>query len=312
MKKALLFVLLGLGVVTPAHAQQQSQALVVTSCGAQSLAAATFGFLTMDTTGKLCDGASGGSVTVVSSGKANAAAPTLIEGTNNPISTDLSANQRVIDAAVLAAVQAPIPAGTNVIGKVDIPSGGVVAGAYASGAVPDIAAAGLTDAAACTSGTSVLACLRQMDADVKAAIPAGTNIIGNVRVDQTTPGTTNGVAIAPSAAAGVGISAVVSGSAEASHVLKGSGGNLYGAYATNLTATAGFLAILNSTTAPGDGAITPLACVPLPGNSSAYISRGAGPPQVYSTGITAVVTSAATCFTKTTGVITAFISGDVQ
>jgi hypothetical protein len=33
---------------------------------------------------------------------------------------------------------------------------------------------------------------------------------------------------------------------------------------------------------------------------------------VYSTGITAVVTSAANCFTKTTGVITAYIKGAVQ
>ncbi len=278
MKKLLLFVLLALGAfAAPAHAQQ-AQALVVSACGsAPAYVAGTYGILTMDTSGKLCDIATGGSVTAVSSGKANAAAPTLAEGTTNPISTDLSGNQRVIDAAVLAAVQAPIPAGTNVIG-------------------------GVTQSGTWNIGTVT----------TLPPLVAGSAIIGNVRVDQTTPGITNGVAIAPSAAAGVGISAVVSASAEATHVLKVGAGNLYGAYATNLTATAGFLAILNSTTAPGDGAITPLACIPLPGNSSAYISRGAGPPQVYSTGITAVVTSAATCFTKTTGVITAFISGDVQ
>jgi len=30
--------------------------------------------------------------------------------------------------------------------------------------------------------------------DIVAALPAGTNIIGNIRIDQTTPGTTNAVA----------------------------------------------------------------------------------------------------------------------
>ena len=59
MKKLLFIFLLALGGVMPAQAQQ-GQALIVSSCGSQSLAAATYGYLTMDTTGKLCDGSSGG------------------------------------------------------------------------------------------------------------------------------------------------------------------------------------------------------------------------------------------------------------
>ncbi|HUA56958.1 MAG TPA: hypothetical protein VMB81_32540 [Candidatus Sulfotelmatobacter sp.] len=145
-----------------------------------------------------------------------------------------------------------------------------------------------------------------------SSLPAGTNIVGKAGIDQTTPGTTNGVAIAPSANAGVGITPVVSTAAEATHVLKASAGNLYGVYATNLTATAGFLVVLNATSAPADGAITPLACVPLPANSFGSINYAPGPPAVYATGIVAVVTSAASCFTKTTGTITAFIGGAVQ
>ncbi len=151
-----------------------------------------------------------------------------------------------------------------------------------------------------------------VQATISGALAAGTNIIGKVGIDQTTDITTNGVEIAPTAGAAAGITSVVSASAENNHVLKAGAGNLYGAYATNLTSTAGFFVIVNATSAPTDGAITPLACIPLPGNSSASISRIPGPPQVYSTGITAVVTSASTCFTKTTGVITAFISGDVK
>jgi hypothetical protein len=145
-----------------------------------------------------------------------------------------------------------------------------------------------------------------------ASLPAGSNVVGKVGIDQTTPGATNGVVIAPTSNSGVGITPVVSSAAEASHVLKGSAGNLYGVYATNLTATAGFLVVLNATSAPADGAIAPLACVPLPANSFGSINYTPGPPAVYSTGITAVVTSAATCFTKSTGVITAFIGGHVQ
>lgn len=116
----------------------------------------------------------------------------------------------------------------------------------------------------------------------------------------------------PSSGSGTGITPTVSGSLEASHVLKASGGNLYSVYASNLTGgTSGFLLVLNATSAPGDGAVTPLVCVPFSGGvaQAAYINI---PPAVFSTGITAVVSSAATCFTKTTGVLTAFISGLVK
>ena len=59
--KKLFLVLLALGaLLTPADAQQtHMQALIVSSCGSQSLTAATYGYATMDTTGKLCDGSSG-------------------------------------------------------------------------------------------------------------------------------------------------------------------------------------------------------------------------------------------------------------
>jgi len=123
---------------------------------------------------------------------------------------------------------------------------------------------------------------------------------------------TAAVAIAPTSAIAAGITPVVSAAAENNHVLKATPGNLYSIYAANLTATAGFLVVLNVTAAPADGAITPLECAALPANGNASISYNSGPPSVFSTGITAVVTSATTCFTKTTGVITAFIRGSVQ
>ena len=104
---------------------------------------------------------------------------------------------------------------------------------------------------------------------------------------------------------------VVSASAEGAHVFKVSQGTLCGAYAINLTNTPGYLVELNSATAPADGAITPLDCTILPAFGVASIAYGLGNGSFYSTGITAVLTSASTCFTKTTGVITGLIHGQV-
>ena len=70
--------------------------------------------------------------------------------------------------------------------------------------------------------------------------------------------------------------------------------------------------VVNATSAPADGAITPLDFVPLPANGSASINYNPGPAAAYSTGITAILTSATTPFTKTTGVITGAIKGAVQ
>lgn len=114
----------------------------------------------------------------------------------------------------------------------------------------------------------------------------------------------------PSSAAAAGLAGVVSASAEASHVLKAAAGNLYSVYATNLTATAGFLQVFNLAAVPIDGAVTPVDCVPLPANGFASLNYTT--PEVFSVGISVVVSSATTCFTKTTGVITAFIKGAVK
>lgn len=108
---------------------------------------------------------------------------------------------------------------------------------------------------------------------------------------------------------GVDIVPTVSTSAVATLVLKNGPGDLYSVYATNLTATAGFLVVVNAASAPADGAITPLDCVPLPASGNASLNYGPAPPAKYTVGITAIVTSGSTCFVKTTGTITAFIHG---
>lgn len=99
--------------------------------------------------------------------------------------------------------------------------------------------------------------------------------------------------------------------AENNHILRAAPGRLYNLFVANQTATAGFVVVLNQTTVPADGAILPLLCVALPASGTAQLNLILR-PAAFNTGITVVITSAATCFTKTTGVITGFISGMVD
>jgi hypothetical protein len=105
---------------------------------------------------------------------------------------------------------------------------------------------------------------------------------------------------------------VVTTTAAASLVLKPAKGSLYSINATNQTTTAGFLVVIDSLTTPTTGAtITPLACAALPASGSASINYGQI-PESYTTGIIALLTSAATCFTFTSGTITGYMAGLVQ
>lgn len=144
---------------------------------------------------------------------------------------------------------------------------------------------------------------------ITGSLPAGSNIIGQTGIDQTTPGATNGVVIAPTSASAAGIVPVVSASAEGSHVLKSSAGNLYSLYVTT-GATAGYVMTFNATSAPADGSVTPVDCVQAPANTTTSMSFGAGPAGRFSTGITAVFSSTG-CFSKTVSA-TAFFKASVQ
>lgn len=107
----------------------------------------------------------------------------------------------------------------------------------------------------------------------------------------------------------VGITPIVSASAEASHILKAAPGNLYSAYVTT-GATAGYLMVFNATSVPADGAVTPVECVYVPATNTTAITFGAGPPDAYSVGIVVVFSSTGP-FTKT-GSATAFFKARVQ
>jgi hypothetical protein len=129
---------------------------------------------------------------------------------------------------------------------------------------------------------------------------AGSNLVGKVGIDQTTPGSTNAVSLVPlTNAQGGNLTPVVSGALEANHVLKAAAGNLYSVYATSTTGAAGYLVCVNATSISA-GAITPIDFIAIgAGPTTAGINYSPGPPGAYSTGITCAVTVAATPFTYT-------------
>ncbi len=258
----------------PAFGQAQTLALAraVTACGGQSLTNGSTYPVTQDLTGKLCDGSSGGGGGSVTQGTV----PWVVSGQGT--------------------------AGTAATGVVTVQ--GIAAMTPLLATVSQPTAANLN---ATVVGTGTFVTQATLAAET-------TKVIGTVN-QGTSPWVVSGTVtanITPSSSSSIGITPVVSAAAEATHVLKAGAGNAYAVYATNLTSTQGFLLLINATSAPADGAVTPLACAPLAPNGVASLNYAPGPPGVFSTGITAVVTSAVTCFTKTTGVITAFISGSVQ
>ncbi len=125
----------------------------------------------------------------------------------------------------------------------------------------------------------------------------------------------NGVVIAPSANAGDGITPVVGGSAVSSLVLKNAAGSLYSVYANCTSAC--WLMVFNAISAPSNGATTAgnaasnmVECISIGAGSVGGLTYGSGPPAVYSTGITATISSTA-CATLTLSTV-GFIHGMVK
>lgn len=117
---------------------------------------------------------------------------------------------------------------------------------------------------------------------------------------------------APTRDTNVSIPAVVSSAVTSQVLIKSSAGALYSAVATNQSASAGFFVLIDAAAIPNDGAITPKDCRALPANSTAIINYNPGPPDQYSSGVVGVITSAVTCFTKTSGAVSGFIKGSAQ
>ena len=119
------------------------------------------------------------------------------------------------------------------------------------------------------------------------------------------------VAGVPTSSANQGLVPVVSTALESCRVLKASAGNLY-SLAVTIQATSGVVQIFNSTTAPADGAVTPIWSMPVLSNGTFGGSSWSwNIPLRFSTGATVCFSSATTPFTKTASA-TAMFSGGVQ
>lgn len=105
-------------------------------------------------------------------------------------------------------------------------------------------------------------------------LSAGSAIIGKVGIDQTTPGTTNGVQALAGATGGATVSSAIAPATPAGVNLKAAAGTLYALYATTIQATPVYVKFYNSASAPTCGSGTPIARFMIPAASTA--ANGAG------------------------------------
>ena len=305
---------------------------VVTSCAGQSLLTTKPAFGTMDTTGAICVNATvsasvtgftpnGNFATLTSTASsADAALPAGVTvELQNTGTTAVSCNLTV-GAGTSAASKLVIQAGSTgafVVGSNthyscinqagDSASNVVVAaggaglavsfgggGGGAGGAVTvasgaDVAEGAIGDAAWVSGNATLISLGKAIATNTGAAIPAGTLSIGTLNPFAET--------------------------AAASGVLKASSGNLFTVSADAVTATTDLkLLLFNSATLPADGAVTPYKCISFKGDGTqASLTLSWAPNALaFSTGMSAAVSSATACTTKTTTGLTPTISGQVQ
>ena len=185
-------------------------------------------------------------------------------------------------------------------------AGGAAAWWMQAGDGAEVTIGAKADAATCVTTNTLMACLRQIHADLIAALPAGTNIIGKFGIDQTTPGTTNGVQLPPS-------THVQCAALCTSLVVKGAAGTLQSfevSADSTLSAAAWWLLIYDATSKPGDGAVTPAKCYAYPSGTTSAGGTFTDGGVTFATGITAAVSTTG-CFTSTSSTH-AFLAGDYR
>lgn len=159
--------------------------IVVASCGADTLTPGASATFRIDATGRLCDSSSGGG---------GGGAVTMAPGA---VSTGAYQTGAFAVPVYLSGAYA-----SGSIGSGAMSAGSYAVGALPSGAIADggIAALGTTTDAACAGDTStctIIAQNKRLLQLIDSALPAGTAIIGQVGIDQTTVGTTNNVTVSP-------------------------------------------------------------------------------------------------------------------
>lgn len=155
------------------------------------------------------------------------------------------------------------------------------------------------------SGTTAVGVVLEDGAGAKLGVAANP-------LSTTGGGTTSApsyINVNPSNAAAAGITPAVSPSAESNRAFCSAACNVWSLYVTT-GAAAGFLMTFNATSAPADGAVTPVECVQVAASSSVALSFASGPPDRYATGMTAVYSTTG-CFNKTASA-TAFFKARVS
>lgn len=185
-------------------------------------------------------------------------------------------------------------------------SGALASGSIASGAMVDLGAQAdtvcATDTGTCTHialTKKINATLTAMNTNVQAAIPAGTNLIGDVNLRQGGTALSTSNPIFNRTVAGATGGASTTGNIAANNttavVVKASAGTLYGVQLAGLGSAPAYLKIYNATSATcGSG--TPVKRLMIPAASTAANGAGSnitfGPVGVnFSTGITYCITT---------------------
>lgn len=155
------------------------------------------------------------------------------------------------------------------------------------------------------------------------AVTTTLPVSGTVEVEQATAADLNATVVGTgtfatqntpqtSATAGVAATHIVTAALAANLVVKASAGNLYGfnvSATSTLSAAAWWLIAYDATSAPADGAVTPVLCYAVPLGTTS-INGTLNVPVAFATGITLGVSTTG-CFTKTAST-QAFIAADYK
>jgi hypothetical protein len=169
----------------------------------------------------------------------------------------------------------PVSIAATVTVDTELPAAAALADATANPTVPLLGAAQLVfngttwdrQRGDTTSGAWV---------QIKAAIPAGTNLIGRMNLE---PQTANGLLVGR----------VISAATTNATSVKGSAGQVYGWYLYNANAAVRYLKIYNKASAPTVGTDTPIMTIPIPPGSAANVEYTNG--VAFGTGIAIAITT---------------------